>query len=338
MLFLVLTFILCTAVIVVSATGLSRYADLLAEMTGIGKVWIGMTAVAVATSLPELSAGISAVAYAGSPNIALGDALGSCVFNLVIIALIDFMHKDGPLHVKLGPGNLLAACFGIVLIGVVSFGLVIQPLSRLSISHLGITTPLIIVVYVIASRMSFEFERRELAKYMKEEAGKVALAGMSVRKAAAMLLLCASGVAVSGTLLPKAGIELADAMGVGHGFFGSVFLAVSTSLPELVVAVSAVRMGSFDIAVGNVFGSNMFNCVVIAVDDIAYARGPILAEAASGQLITACIALVMTAVSLVGLLYKSKKKSPARVGWDSVVLIALYALNVVTSYKFSGGE
>lgn len=335
---LALTFAVCTLVIVVSATGLSRYADRLAEMTGIGRVWIGMTAVAISTSLPELSAGLSAVLYARSPNIAMGDVLGSCVFNLAIIALIDFMTPGEPMRIKLGTGHLISAGFGVVLISIVLTGLTLPPVPAMSVMHISLISPVIICCYIVASRITFKFEQMELDKPGGRKPGKQDVKPDDRAGALVMLVACAVVVGISGSLLPKIGVELADGLGVGRGFVGSVFLALSTSLPELTVAVACVRFNTLDIAVGNIFGSNIFNCVVLSIDDIVYLDGSIYDAAAPGQAITASIALAMTGVAIVGMVYKSSKRMFIRMGWDSAALVALYAANVVTSYYFSGGR
>lgn len=334
---LVLTFAVCTLVIMVSATGLSRYADRLAEMTGIGKVWIGMTAVAVSTSLPELSSGISAVLYAHSPNIAIGDVLGSCVFNLAIIALIDFMTPGEPLRIRLGPGHLVSAGFGVILISIVLTGLTLPAMPGMNVMHVSLISPLIIGCYIVASRMTFIFERMELEKSVRHKSCAKDIRPDEITGVVVMLVTCAVIVAISGSMLPKIGVELADRFEVGRGFVGSVFVALSTSLPELVVAVACVRFNSIDIAVGNVFGSNIFNCVVLALDDMAYLDGSIYQAASQGQAITAGIALTMTGIAIVGMVYKSTKRTFIGIGWDSALLLMLYATNVITSYYFSGG-
>jgi len=338
MVFLFLTFAVCTAAIVFAGTGLSRYADILAEQTGIGKVWIGMTAVAISTSLPELATGISAVLYAHSPNIAMGDALGSCVFNLAIIALLDVMTPNEPIQVKLGPANLLTAGFSIVVISAVLVGLISQPLTHISFLHVSLFSLAVLGAYVASSRLIFVFEKREVAKLMKEVSELSTEKRVPMKKVIYMLSICGATVALAGALLPMIGLRLADAMGVGHGFIGAAFIAFSTSLPEVVVAVSALRINSLDLAVGNIFGSNLFNCVVLVVDDIVYTKGPLFSAAAPGQAITAGIALMMTGVALVGLIYKARHKSFMNIGWDSFTLIGLYVLNLVTSYNFSGGQ
>ena len=70
-------FIICTAVIVYSGTKLSKYGDIIAEKTGLGRAWVGLVLMASVTSLPELITGISSVSFANVPDIAVGDVLGS---------------------------------------------------------------------------------------------------------------------------------------------------------------------------------------------------------------------------------------------------------------------
>jgi len=332
MFWLVVTFIICTGAIVWAGAKLSVNCDRFAVMTGLGRVWIGMTAVAVTTSLPELFTGASAILYAGSVNIALGDALGSCVFNLLILAMVDYLTPNHAMHSRLGPCNLLSAAFSIVIVATIALGIALQPFTPLTLLHMGIVTPLILVVYALSSRLTYVYERNLFPEHETHMVETRELAGTIYR-----ILFCAAVVAVAGTFLPKIGVQLADQAGLGRGFVGSVFIAVSTSLPEVVVAISAVRIGAQDIAVGNIFGSNLFNCVIIAIDDILFTDGPVYALAAPGQLITASIVLIMSGIAVVGLYVKSKSISFLGIGWDSTLLILFYLLNIVTSYYLGGG-
>ena len=93
-------FIACTAVIVYSGTRLSKYGDVIAEKTGLGRAWIGVVLMASVTSLPELVTGITSVTYANVPDIAVGDVLGSCVFNMLILAFLDVLYKTMPVFNK----------------------------------------------------------------------------------------------------------------------------------------------------------------------------------------------------------------------------------------------
>src|SRR3990172_2991592 len=112
-----LQLIFCSAVIVFCGTNLSKYGDVIAEKTGLGRAWIGLVLMASVTSLPELITGISSVAFANVPDIALGDIMGSCVFNLSIIALMDILHGPKPIFSKAEHSHILSAGFGVILIG-----------------------------------------------------------------------------------------------------------------------------------------------------------------------------------------------------------------------------
>ena len=92
-----LGFIVCTTAIVYAGTRLAKYGDIIAEKTGLGRAWIGLVLMASVTSLPELVTGISSVTYADVPDIAVGDVLGSCVFNMLILAILDTMYRPAPI-------------------------------------------------------------------------------------------------------------------------------------------------------------------------------------------------------------------------------------------------
>src|SRR4030066_532055 len=123
-------FIICTSVIVYSGSRLSKYGDIIAEKTGLGRTWIGVILMASVTSLPELITGISSVTIFDLPNITVGDILGSCMFNILIIALLDVLSGSVPISTKVDEGHVLSAGFGILLLGVVGitiFGSAIFP-------------------------------------------------------------------------------------------------------------------------------------------------------------------------------------------------------------------
>src|SRR3990170_2908958 len=116
-----LEFFACAAVIFYCGTLLSKYGDVIAEKTGLGRAWIGLVLMAFITSLPELITGISSVTLANVPDIALGDIMGSLIFNISIIAFMDlFYRKNAPIFSTVGGGHVISASYGIILIGIVS--------------------------------------------------------------------------------------------------------------------------------------------------------------------------------------------------------------------------
>jgi cation:H+ antiporter len=93
-------FVACAGLIFWAGSLLSKYGDVIAEKTGLGRAWIGAILIAGVTSLPELASGVSAVAWLNRPNLAAGAVLGSCLFNLALIAMIDLAYQPGRVLAK----------------------------------------------------------------------------------------------------------------------------------------------------------------------------------------------------------------------------------------------
>jgi cation:H+ antiporter len=113
---------------------------------------------------------------------------------------------------------------------------------------------------------------------------------------------------------------------------GTLLLAASTSLPELAVSAAAVRMGSIDMAVGNLLGSNVFNILILALDDVFYTKGVLLADASPVHLVSVLCTLMMSAVLTVGLQFHPVGKR-FLLAWDALVILLIYAGNVLLLYR-----
>jgi len=147
-------------------------------------------------------------------------------------------------------------------------------------------------------------------------------------------VLAALLVVATGTVLPFVGNELAVVMGWQKTFVGTLFVAFATSVPEVVVTVAAVRLGALDLAIGNLFGSNLFDILIVAVDDAFFLPGPILAHVSPLHVISCLSAMMMTGVTVVGLLYRPKTQLFRAVGWSSLLLFSLYLLNTYVLYLY----
>ena len=106
---LVLQSVLCIVLVVFLGTWLSQSADVLAEKTALGRSWVGAVLLAGATSLPELATGVSAVVVFDAPELAAGGIFGSCLFNLLLLALLDIFSGPEPLLKQAQIGHTLAA-------------------------------------------------------------------------------------------------------------------------------------------------------------------------------------------------------------------------------------
>lgn len=317
-----LKFALCAALIGFAGPVLTHYGDVIARLTGLSRTWIGLVLLATATSLPELFTGISAVTVADAPNIAVGDALGSCVFNLTMLVLLDELSREEPMYRRIDQGHVLTAGFGVILIGAAGALLLVSGNDLgFQFLHISIYTPFIIILYFIAMRAAFVYERRTKAPPIVGDETTVTLTMAVTRYAAAALV-----VAGAGSWLPFIGKDIAEAMGWRTTFVGTLFIAGATSLPELVVTLSALRLGAVDMAIGNILGSNLFNVLILAIDDIAYTKGPLLATASPAHAVTAFAAVIMSGIFIVALLYKPETRLRGTISWVSLSLLAVYLL------------
>jgi len=318
-----LKFLLCLVIILFSGTKLARYGDAIAKKTGLGGVWIGLVLLAAITSMPELVTGVSSVALVGLPDLALGTLFGSCLFNLAILALLDILHRSTPILSQVSLRHVALAGVGMLLIAIAAGSILTgERLSGLALGWVGIPSIVIIILYLVAVRQMFRFERSHPA--LQLEADSPQYAEIQKRKVYLRFILAAAAVIGAGIWLSFIGDEIAMTTGWDASFVGSLFLAITSSMPELVVSIVALRLGAFDMAVANILGSNMFNIAIIAPVDLFYTQGAILSSASAAHLITAAVAIVMSLLVIVGLRFRQKRKTFFIISWYAVALIGLY--------------
>lgn len=323
-----LGFAACALAIGLAGPVLTRNSEVIARATGLSRSWIGLALLATATSLPELFTGVSSVTVAAAPNIAVGDVLGSCIFNLAMLVVLDAMSREEPIYRRIEQGHLLTAGFGVVLIAFVGGVILISHNGNgIRLLHISLYTPAIVIIYMVAVRAAFLHERR-----LRAAAPAKAKAEGALRPAVLRYLGAAAVVTVAGSLLPFAGVALAESMGWHKTFVGTLFVAGATSLPEFVVAATALRIGAVDLAIGNLLGSNLFDMLILAVDDLAYTKGPIFADISASHAVSAFAAIAMSGIFIVAVLYRSERRLKGTIGWASVSLVAVYLLASYLAY------
>ena len=139
-------------------------------------------------------------------------------------------------------------------------------------------------------------------------------------------------ILVAGYTLAKTGDALAEQTGLGSSFFGAVFLAVSTSLPEITIVFSSVRLGRYAMAVGNIFGANLLGMAMLFIVDAVYRDGPVLAVAGRFATFAAVLGILVTALFLVGLLERGHRMV-LRMGIDSLLVLATYGAGIAMLYQ-----
>ena len=315
-----LKFILCLIIIFLGGQRIARYGDVIAYRTSLGGLWIGLILLALITSLPELFTGISAVTLVGAPDLTIGDLFGANAFNLLNLALLDIAHQNGSLLRAVSQTHRLTGWFSLVLVLVAAVSIFVSRFAALGIGWIGWYTPTIILLYIVFVRIIFRHEQKHPApQEIKQDYGEI-----SQRKLYTYFAIAAAFIIGAGIWLAAIGKEIAITYNWGESFVGSLFLAFTTSLPEITVSFSAMRIGALDLAVANMIGSNLFNITVIPVIDLIYLRGPVLAGVSESHLITALEVMVMTMIFVVGLHFKPRRFF--KLSWYNCSIIVLFFL------------
>lgn len=304
--------LVCAGIIFIAANLLTKYADILAEKLNLSRSWVGVVLLAVITSLPELSNSLSATAFVGKPDLGVGNLLGACLMNLLLVAFMDYLHKNKPVFNKLDSGHVLSAGFAVLLLALVCLGIFFS-----SILNARLVTLAIIIIYLIGQRQIFVFEKGKILEiekiYTKERIPSVLT----------KFMFFASLIVAAGIWLSTLGNSLAIQTGWGTTFVGSIILSLITTLPELTVSSSAMRMGAPDMAISNLLGSVIFNVALISVIDPFYRQAPLLSAVSSSNILTALAIIVCLCIVTVGIIKHSKSKLFMRLSWNSVLIILM---------------
>jgi cation:H+ antiporter len=235
-----------------------------------------------------------------------------------------------PISARAHQGNILSAGFGILLLGTVVTSIFLGD-HVVPLGWIGPYSLLFMVIYFIAIRLVFSYEKRQIAAYVKEKAIELRYKEIPTRTAVINYVINAFVVVVAATFLPIIGEGIAEITGLGQTFVGNILIAFSTSIPEIVVAISAVKIDAIDLAIGNLFGSNIFNIFILAVDDIFFVKGPLFSVVNQNHVISASSAIAMTAIAVIGLTYRAEKKK-LFLAWDSIGIVLVYLVNVMLLY------
>ncbi|TWU01879.1 calcium/sodium antiporter [Neorhodopirellula pilleata] len=232
---------------------LVRSASRLAAALSISPLVIGLTVVAFGTSAPELAVSVQS-ALAGQPDLAIGNVVGSNIFNILMILGLSAMIV--PLAVA---SSLIRRDLPLMVLASIVFGAMAYD-GRISL----IDGVLLFTGIVSYTWWCIRQSRRETAAIQDEFAQEYSTPAKSLVVDGILLLIGLVLLAVGSRLLINGSSSIARSFGVSELVIGLTIIAAGTSLPEVITSVMAAIRGERDIAVGNVVGSNLFNimCVI----------------------------------------------------------------------------
>ncbi len=324
-------FLLSAAVIVVAGTKLSQFGDRLAEQTGLGRLWIGVLLMAGATSLPEVLTTVSA-ALLPAPELAVGDLLGAVMTNMLTLGLIDLLHRHKRVWQQATYEHTLSAALAMALVSLT--GLFIMLRSGVALWGVGPDSFALAAIYILGMRVIYRQQdlrrrqrKKERIRRVEEAEAREALRPEAIRHAGVGFALAALAIFFAAPFLAASAQSIAAITGIGTTFIGVSLLALATSLPELVTSLAAVRLGAFDLAVGNLFGSNAFNVSVLFLVDFAYRPGPLLSSVSQVHVVAALWGVLLMNLGLMGLIYRAERRF-FLIEPDSLLVIVGYFLGM----------
>jgi len=324
--------LLVGAVVVLCAgRSLSKTGEAIAIKGNMGFAWVGMVFIAGATALPELFTSVSAVLREKSPDLAVGNCLGSIAFNLALVLLLDWVERRGNLlslgNVRIAFPAALAICL-LALLGVVLQMKDVQGI-------LGGGTLLVGCVYLLGVRMIYRHEvgHQDAVSQDERTTANNSWVEGPWRNIWLRYLFLACVIFFSSLVLAWSGEWVAVRTGLGSTFVGFLLVAICTSLPEATATVTSIRLGKVDMALGNIIGSNLFNIFIICICDWIW-EGPIAKDCSSQHLISIHLGCVLTAMLIMGITYKTKRRI-GRIGLDTLCIFLTYLCGVLLLYRLA---
>jgi cation:H+ antiporter len=297
----VLVFLISGAVVVVAGSALTRFADVIAEATGLGRLWIGTVLVAGATSLPELTTDLSAVRL-GAADLAVGDLFGSSLANMLILAVIDLAVTRRQVLRRAASDHAVGASWAIALNALAAALVLARPGP--ATMWVGPGTLLLFVAYLAGARAVHRHSSRDAAVLAPAATG---VRRAEVRRAALGFAAAALAVVVAAPAFAWSAKGIAELTGLGNTLVGTWLVGLSTSLPELVACFAALRLGSVDLAVGTLFGSNALNMAIFLPLDLAQ-PGSLFAVIDRAHALTAVFAVVLMSLGLAAIAYRPRRR------------------------------
>ena len=296
-----LLYLVVAALVTFMSIKASEYVDMLDKTTSLSGAFLGGILLSAVTSLPELFTSISSTLMLDQPGLCIGNILGSNIFNYAMLSFFILTAVA-----KFAKCNLSKIHF-IVAVSVVAMGLLIvcnkYGFLAFDIGNVSITSVLIILLYVLTVWIMYKMGGTSES----EDDGEPVT--LSRKQILTRFTIVSVGIVVFSVILTYITDELSVRLNLGKTVAGALFLGVATSLPETASAFTLFKIKNYDIAVGNIVGSCLFNFTILSVADFFYRGGGIYTIADTSTMNLIIFASVASV--LAGVLLKFRNKATA---------------------------
>ncbi len=282
-----------------------------------------------ATSFSGMVLSVTA-AWRGAPELAFSNALGGIAVQTMFLAVADMVYRRANLeHAAASAPNMLQNA---LLISLLSLILLAPLLPKATFWGIHPMTALIFGLYIYGVSLARATHdkpmwkpsiTRETREDVPDDTG-----GMpSPAKLWTQFTSALVAMGVAGWVLEPSAVNIASQTGLGQSVVGVLFTATSTSIPELVTSVAAVRRGALTMAVSGIIGGNAFDTLFTAASDIAYRDGSIYHAVPASSTMWVALTLLMTAILMMGLI-RRQEQGPGGIGFESAAILVLYVCGV----------
>jgi len=324
-------FALAAVVVWWAGSKLAVVISALAEHIGMSEGFAGVLLLGGITSLPEIATAGSA-GLTGSASLAVANLLGTASINVVLLCIGDFLVRRSLAATLTSPSAMLQGVLVMLLMTAVA-AIVLMGDRAILGGSVGYGSAGLFLFCGFSLWLSSRYDRHPGWTVTQDGQSRSAqpqtpsAEGRSTRSLALGTLLLALLILGAGFVLSQTADAIASQTGVGAGMVGLVLVGFATSLPELSSILSALRIGRYNLAVGDVLGTNIFNVAVLFIVDLAYTQGIALQETRNFDVLAALLAVGMTGVYLVGIVQRQHGKV-LRAGFTSWAALALYVSGV----------
>lgn len=321
---------LAGSVVWYAGTRITRYVDAIARRTGIGQAFAGMLLLGGVTSLPELATA-TAAATSGNALLTINDLLGSASINVVLLAVGDFFYGRNALTSVAGRAvTLMQGTLGMILLALVGLAIAVTDVV-IPLVGAGVSTVILAAACVQALRITRRFERANTwqpVQAVQDEEWQADDVALSTARLAVLTAVAALAIMLGGVTLAMTGDAIATTTGLGSSIVGFALVGFCTSLPELSSVLAALKLRRYQLAIGDIFGTNLFNIQILFFGDLFYREGALLNAAGRFEIAASLLAIVLTGIFVAGLLER-RNRTIGRVGTDSALVIAVFVAGLL---------
>lgn len=325
-------FLLAAAVIGAAGTRLAKFADIIADKTGLGEAITGTVFLGLVTALPGLAASVFA-ALEGRPVLAISNAVGGIALQTTFLAVADLVYKKANLeHAAASAANIVQTAILVLLLTLIVLGMASPDLT---VGHVHPVSILLFIAAGLGFWMAFRTAERPMWQPRQTDDTVVdvpdpARPAQSLPLLIGKFVLLAAVITVAGVVVADTTGTVADHTGMSEAVAGGLLSGVATSLPELVTTIAAVRRGALTLAVSDIVGGNFFDALFIAAADLAFVGGSLYhAEGVGGpEVFLTVLAVLLNIIFLLGLLFR-QRSGPGNIGLEGVLMLVFYLGGIV---------